>query len=191
MKTKALLATALTTLMLSACGVNNNDNAKNNVNDTALNNRDVTNPTRVNNPLTNDDDYINNNGRTGNGLTPVGNNDGNQPSKMRVADRAVDKIVALPEVDRASVVVTDDNAYVAARLVDNNKGLSSDVERKIADQVKAADKSINDVYVSVNPDFYDRMTNYANDIRNGKPIEGLYDEFTNTVQRVFPTHYNK
>ncbi|MBS4189619.1 YhcN/YlaJ family sporulation lipoprotein [Bacillus sp. FJAT-49705] len=191
MKSKALLATALTTLVLSACGVNNNDNAKNNVNDTAVRNPNVTDPTRVNNPLTNDNDFIDNNGRTDNGVTPVRNNDVNQTSKMDVADSAADKIVSLPEVDQASVIVTDNNAYVAARLEDNNKGLSSDVERKIADQVKAADKSINDVYVSVNPDFYDRMTNYANDIRNGKPVEGFYDEFTNTVQRVFPTHYNK
>jgi YhcN/YlaJ family sporulation lipoprotein len=110
---------------------------------------------------------------------------------MRVADKAADKIVSLKEVDSANVIVTDDNAYVAARLVNNNDKLTRDIEGKIADKVKSVDHSINDVYVSVNPDFYDRMTTYSNDIRNGYPVEGFFDEFTDTVRRVFPTHINR
>lgn len=180
MKNNLILATALSAFILGACGVNNKD-----VNDTALNNpgAGVTEPTRVNNP-------VNNQNNTGNNVNNVNNNTQNNSSKMRVPDRVADKIVSMPEVDHANVIVTDNNAYVAARLVDG-KELTKDIERKISDQVKAVDRDIDDVYISVNPDFYDRMTNYSNDIRNGQPIEGLYDEFTKTVQRIFPTHINK
>jgi len=180
MKRKALIVGVLTTAMLSACGVNDN-----NMNDTALRNRDVTGPTGVNNPSDNRNFDINHDRNIG-----VRNN-GNESSRMRVADKAADKIVSLKEVDSANVIVTDDNAYVAARLVNNNDNLTRDIERKIADQVKSADHSINDVYVSVNPDFYDRMATYSNDIRHRHPVEGFFDEFTETVRRIFPKHINK
>lgn len=191
MKLKAFIALLFSVSVLGACGVNNN----NMDNDTALRNRGANDLTKVNNPGTNDftiyDDR--NMGRTD--ITRVRNNNNNNGlndnSRMRVADRAADKVVSLPEVDHANVIVTDNNAYVAARLVDKRNGLSRDIERKIADQVKSVDRDINDVYVSVNPDFYDRMNNYSNDIRNGQPIEGFFDEFTNSVRRVFPTHFNK
>lgn len=200
MKVKTIVAGILTTVALTGCGVNDDG-----VNNTAYRNRDMTELTRVNYApqygYTGYDNYNDLNLR-GTDLTPVRNNTGinmntsdgingvNQ-SRMRVADKAADRIVSLPEVDHANVIVTNDNAYVAARLVDNRNGLSRDIERKIARQVKSVDRDINDVYVSVNPDFYDRMTNYSNDIRNGRPVEGFFDEFTNSVRRVFPTHFNE
>ncbi|MEH7346852.1 YhcN/YlaJ family sporulation lipoprotein [Bacillus sp. JJ1532] len=187
MKVKAIIASLFTMSILAGCGVNND----NNVNETAMRNRD--NLTRVNNPGTNDFNVFDNRDMRNTNITPVRNNKNalNNSSKMRVADRAADKIVSMPEVDHANVIVTDNNAYVAARLVNKQNGLSRDIERKISDQVKSVDRSINDVYVSVNPDFYDRMNNYSNDIRNGQPVEGLFDEFSTTVRRVFPTHFNK
>lgn len=112
----------------------------------------------------------------------------NEP-RMRVADRAADRVVALKEVDAANVIVSDNNAYVAAKL-ENRAGsnLTSQIERKIAERVRSVDRDIDNVYVSVNPDFYDRTTNYARDIRNGQPISGFFDEFTETVRRIFPTN---
>ncbi len=109
---------------------------------------------------------------------------------MHVADQVADKIAAMPEVDTANVIVTNNNAYIGAKLA-NGTNLSRNLERKIADQVKTVDTGINDVYISANPDFYDRMTTYSNDIRSGKPISGFFNEFTDTVKRVFPTHINK
>ncbi|WP_066287914.1 YhcN/YlaJ family sporulation lipoprotein [Bacillus sp. FJAT-29937] len=195
MKMKAIIASLFTMSILAGCGVNND----NNMNDTAMRNtRD--NLTRVNNPGTNDFNVFDDRNMRNTNLTPVRNNNNgitnnnalnNNNARMRVADRVADKIAALPEVDHANVIVTDNNAYVAARLVNNQNGLSRDIERKIADQVKSVDRNINDVYVSVNPDFYDRMNNYSTDIRNGHPVEGLFDEFTTSVRRVFPNHFNK
>jgi spore cortex protein len=114
--------------------------------------------------------------------------DENNDSRMRVADKAQDKVENMQEVRHANVIVTENNAYVAVVLEDNTKGdVREDLERKISDQVKSADKEIRNVFVSSNPDFVDRMGDYGDKIQSGKPIRGLFEEFTEMVQSVFPT----
>ncbi len=175
---------ALAAIFLTACGANNNGN------DTALGNRDVTDPVRVNDGNRfNDTNDLNDRDP----LLRVRNdtqNENNDSPRMRVADKAADRIASMPEVEDVNVIVTDDNAYVAAQLGEGVE-LTRIVEKKISDQVKAVDQDINDVYISANPDFYDRMTSYTNDIRNGEPIEGLFEEFTESVRRMFPSNVNK
>ncbi|MBR8645716.1 YhcN/YlaJ family sporulation lipoprotein [[Brevibacterium] frigoritolerans] len=41
--------------------------------------------------------------------------------------------------------------------------------------------------MSANPDFVQRMDRYANDIENGKPVEGFAEEFRELVTRIFPS----
>jgi spore cortex protein len=176
----------LSLLMLSACGTNNN-----NSNDTARGNQ-ANNELR--NANYNPDSF---NGFTDQGtINPIVNNttdnvfynsDQNN-NRITVADTAAKKIVEMREVDQANVLVTDNQAYVAAQLEDNaGKQLEKNVEKQISDIVKSTDQNIDTVYISVNPDFYNRTTTYANDIRNGRPIEGLFEEFTTLIHRVFPT----
>lgn len=112
----------------------------------------------------------------------------NDDVKIRVHDEVKNNIEDLNEVKRAHVIVTDSTAYVAVVLNGDKTGnVRKDIEDKISDKVKATDKSIDNVYVSSNPDFVDRMSDYGNKIQNGMPIRDLYDEFSEMVQRVFPT----
>ncbi|MEH7250057.1 YhcN/YlaJ family sporulation lipoprotein [Neobacillus niacini] len=189
MKWKTLMVSAaFSSLLLTACGTTNN-----NANDTAMRNKDHNNYKNVNyNENATNRNYnrnVNDNGNNTNrnvnrNVTNVNNNN----NQITVADEAADKIVSMGEVEQANVLVTDHNAYVAVRLAnDTGNGLEKDVERKIADVVKSTDRSINNVYVSVNPDFYTRTTSFANDIRNGHPVAGFFDEFNTLVRRVFPT----
>ncbi|MED3649410.1 YhcN/YlaJ family sporulation lipoprotein [Heyndrickxia sporothermodurans] len=95
-----------------------------------------------------------NNGTKRNNVSPVRyNNDDrnvNVNNKMRVADEAADRVAKLKEVDRANVIVTDNNAYVAVMLTDRSRNeLSKTVENKIAKEVRKADKDIDNVYVSM------------------------------------------
>lgn len=179
-KSKLLIAGALSAALLAGCAMNDTD-----MNETAQRNRDLTEPTKVN-----DSNYGENGRTTEPGIdltrTRTDNDNQNDSPRMKVADKAADKITSIPEVESANVIVTDNNAYVAARLNDGNGELTKDVEGKISDQVKAVDQDIDNVYVSVNPDFYDRMTGYSEDIRAGHPVEGFFDEFTETVRRIFP-----
>ena len=172
MKRIALVSVVLTALVLSACGVNNDGS-----NDTAFQNRDITKPTRVNNPgnnLTNEsranENTHNNNRHEDNNLTHI-NNGNNDTQRMKVANQIEDKIDSMNEVDQSKVTIKNNNAYVAVQLDHNNHDLSKDVAQRIADQAKSIDHNIENVYISVNPDdsvnpaLSDRMNDSSEDIQ--------------------------
>lgn len=69
---------------------------------------------------------------------------------------------------------------------DNGDKLTDETKQKISDIVKSVDGDIDNVYVSTNPDFLDLVTNYADQADNGEPIEGLFDQMGNMIERVFP-----
>jgi len=192
-KSLFVIGTLIFSLYLSGC-------ARNNVNDdVAYRNRNTTEPTRVNynNPNyggpaitgvdTSDRGYDRNRDNVMNVRNDNRNNVGTNQSKMRIADKAANKVTDLSEVDRANIIVTDNNAFVAAKLDPSSRNeLTTDIENKISRAVKSVDSDIDNVYVSVNPDFYDQMNDYANDIRNGRPVSGFFNEFSDTITKVFP-----
>ncbi|MDR7072981.1 YhcN/YlaJ family sporulation lipoprotein [Fictibacillus barbaricus] len=166
-------ATALMlTSVLGACGMNNK--GKNN-----LGQESRKNMTNVNyNNRTNDLGYNN-----------INNPTINENTRMDVADAAARKVTDLKEVKSATVITTDNNAYVAATLEGGESmKLTREIEKKIADAVKSTDSSINHVYVSTNPDFGDRMRGYADQINKGNPVSGFAKEFSETIRRVFPSN---
>jgi YhcN/YlaJ family sporulation lipoprotein len=113
--------------------------------------------------------------------------DRNNETRMEIADEAADRITELDEVKTANVIVTNRNAYAAVVLRDSAKGEVTDrLKNKIADKVRATDPNIRNVYVSSNPDFVKRMKDYGKRIKQGDPIKGLFEEFSETVRRVFP-----
>ncbi|PEE43996.1 sporulation protein [Priestia megaterium] len=133
----------------------------------------------------------NNNGPLNVGYDPNGddNNNDNNQTRLEVADKAADRIVKLDEVDTANVIVTNRNVYVAVVLQDGGNGEVTDrLKKKIADQVKATDRDVRNVYVSSDPDFVNLMEGYGNRINEGAPINGLFEDFTETVRRVFPNN---
>ena len=63
--------------------------------------------------------------------------------------------------------------------------VSNTFEQKIADQVRKADNKIHRVYVSINPDLYNTMNTYADDIRADRDRDSLYRDFNNTITNFF------
>jgi YhcN/YlaJ family sporulation lipoprotein len=110
---------------------------------------------------------------------------GNTDNRIQIAEQAADKIAQLNEVKQANVLVTNRNAYVAAAL-DANQQLTRDIEDRIAQQVKATDPNIQNVYVSTNPEFVDRIRTYVAEVRQGRPVAGFFEQFSEMVQRIFP-----
>jgi len=109
-------------------------------------------------------------------------------NQLRFGDEAKAKVEDLDEVKTAHIITTDRAAYVAVVLSNDETGnVRKDLEKKISDRVKSTDSNIENVYVSSNPDFVDRMKDYGDKIQNGEPIRGLFDGFSEMVQRVFPT----
>ncbi|MGD6857899.1 YhcN/YlaJ family sporulation lipoprotein [Bacillus infantis] len=132
------------------------------------------------------DDEQNNNKQYNNGLEDNGQNDSDQ-NNLRNSEDAQQKVEAMKEVDKAVVITAGSKAYAAVKLANGeNADVNDEMKKKVSDKVQAADQNINEVFVSSNPDFMERMRGYRDDIQNGKPVRGLFDQFSETVQRIFP-----
>lgn len=130
------------------------------------------------------------------------NDDTRNDSRYEVSKEAAEKITEkVKEIDSAYVLTTDNNAYVAAQLDNNDRRgqarnnennrnedgeLTEEVKSKISKIVRSVDRDIDRVYVSTNPDFLDLANNYANDLDEGRPIEGFFDQIGNMIERLFP-----
>ncbi|MCY9668951.1 YhcN/YlaJ family sporulation lipoprotein [Paenibacillus alginolyticus] len=110
----------------------------------------------------------------------------NEDNRIQIAKVAAAKIVELGSVKQTNVLVTKRNAYVAA-VLKNDQQLTRDIEDQIANQVKATDPNIQNVYVSTNPDLVNRFNTYVQDVQQGRPVAGFVDQFKEIVARVFPT----
>ncbi|TQR16594.1 YhcN/YlaJ family sporulation lipoprotein [Psychrobacillus vulpis] len=166
-----MLRVSITLLLISSlmgCGMNKNAN-DNDKNDTANNTTDTT----VNEGTTNDQTTTNENAT------------GTSEQKLELADDVADKITEMDEVESANVIVTNNNAYVGVMLKEGVDG-NEELENKIADQARATNADFNNVYVSTNPDFAEQFTEYGEKIRANEPVEGFFEEFTDTIERVFP-----
>ncbi|MGD6900976.1 YhcN/YlaJ family sporulation lipoprotein [Bacillus infantis] len=132
------------------------------------------------------DDEQNNNKQYNNGLEDNGQNDSDQ-NNLRNSEDAQQKVEAMKEVDKAVVITAGSKAYAAVKLANGeNADVNDEMKKKVSDKVQAADQNINEVFVSSNPDFMERMRGYRDNIQNGKPVRGLFDQFSETVQRIFP-----
>ncbi|MEK4090312.1 MULTISPECIES: YhcN/YlaJ family sporulation lipoprotein [unclassified Viridibacillus] len=152
---------------LAACGTNRNSN------ETATNETVKDETTNGANETVKDEE-------TTTEKTPT-----NDEHKLELADDVADKIAKMEEVEKANVIVTNKNAYVAVTLKEGVNG-DKTLEDKIADQARAANADFKNVYVSLNPDFVKQMNEYGEKIRANEPVEGIFKEFSDTVKRVFP-----
>lgn len=110
----------------------------------------------------------------------------NGQDRIEVADRAADQIVKVPGVKQANVLVTRRNAYVAAVLDDRKSKMTQKTEDQIAKRVRQVDPGIQNVYVSTNPDFVDRINTYVDDVQQGRPVAGFVEQFNEMIVRLFP-----
>lgn len=110
---------------------------------------------------------------------------GNMVNRIEIANQASEKITQLDGVSQANVLVTRRNAYVAAAM-DTNRQMTGDIENQIAEQVRSTDPNIQNVYVSTNPEFLDRVNSYVTEAGQGRPVSGFVDQFNELVQRIFP-----
>ncbi|GGA32987.1 MULTISPECIES: YhcN/YlaJ family sporulation lipoprotein [Psychrobacillus] len=154
---------------LAACGTNNK-------NDDVADNNATTTDNATDTNINTDTDTVN---------TDTDDTNGHEGHKVELADDVADKIEGMEEVKGASVFVTDNNAYVAVDLKDGVDA-SEELENKVADEARAANANFNNVYVTTNPDFTKQFNEYGEKIRANEPVEGFFEEFSDTVKRVFP-----
>nr|WP_285289135.1 YhcN/YlaJ family sporulation lipoprotein [Bacillus sp. ISL-41] len=197
-------------------------------------------------------------------------------TRLQLADRAERQVEQMPEVDDARVIISENNAYVAVRLADNNgenngnasvndaldgngrtfaengrvdqgdnnragndgiidgkgdagngdhqnagntngnnifgngndngngnmngigntdmngnaagntmNGNKSQLEQQIEQRVRQANNRIDNVYVSVDRNAYDRMGTFADDIRTDRNRDGMFEDFREAMDGFF------
>ncbi|MFP7300485.1 YhcN/YlaJ family sporulation lipoprotein [Neobacillus niacini] len=123
-------------------------------------------------------------------LTKVNNNVPHvNKTGFRVLNEAEEYVENLHEVKSATIIARNHNAYAAVEMDDDFHGeLSSFIEDQIANQVRDADASIQNVYISSNQDFFRQMNQYKGQIQNGRNREEMTSGFNQMVQRVFTNH---
>lgn len=107
-------------------------------------------------------------------------------NRFDIAKAAADKITRLTGVKQANVLVTKHNAYVAAVVNIPSNQMPKALEDQIAKEVRVTNPTIKNVYVSTNPEFVDRVNQYVEDVRQGRPVAGFFDELNQVIQRIFP-----
>lgn len=134
----------------------------------------------------NGDDW--NNGRVGDAdnRRPGRDGVGTLDNRIEIADKAAETITKLKGVNQANVLVTRRNAYVAAVLDNDQQKLTKNIEDQIANQVRKVDPDIQNVYVSTNPEFVERINGYVGDVQEGRPVTGFMEQLNEIAARIFP-----
>ncbi|KGX85898.1 YhcN/YlaJ family sporulation lipoprotein [Pontibacillus marinus] len=188
MKVKVLGMTLLSATVLFGCQAGDDQEARmgkkgNDYEDSAYNTQYSPNEDGFNNV-----DYDNgpfNGNRDGQDYDNMNNDNNNRYDVARKAAKNISSQVS--EVDRSYVLTTENNAYVAVvKEGDNKREINDNLKSKIADIVKNTDPDIDNVYVSANPDFFKMTGDYVDDVRNGDPVRGFFQEFGQMTDRLFP-----
>ncbi|MCK6208064.1 YhcN/YlaJ family sporulation lipoprotein [Bacillus infantis] len=191
-KLRWLLIGAAASVLITGCASSNQGSQdRNDGQSGTLSMRNVTDSDATDDANNLLDDEQNNNKQYNNGLEDNGQNgneqNGSDQNDLRNSEDAQQKVEAMKEVDKAVVITAGSKAYAAVKLAnEENADVNDEMKKKVSDQVQAADQNINEVFVSSNPDFMERMRGYRDDIQNGNPVRGLFDQFSETVQRIFP-----
>lgn len=70
----------------------------------------------------------------------------------------------------------------------NNVDVTDNLKERIAILVQSRNPDIDNVYVSTNPDFVDRMNGFVDQVQAGNPVSGFINEFNTMVNRMFPNN---
>ncbi|MEC0304064.1 YhcN/YlaJ family sporulation lipoprotein [Terribacillus saccharophilus] len=192
-KWKLISMAALAAVTLTAC---QNDDDK----DTGMGNVE---PTRYNNT---DNNLVHRNSDNTMDVDDRQKNDDDQQPRYQVADDVAKKVKEVEGVDDAYVFTTDNNAFVAVDMKNdddntgnngmgntatgdnNNNDVTDKMKKDVEKAVKSVDEDIDNVYVSADPDFLGMAKDYNNKIDEGQPVKGFFLEFGNMLNRVFPNN---
>lgn len=192
-KWKLISMAALAAITLTAC---QNDDDK----DTGMGNVE---PTRYNNT---DNNLVHRNSDNTMDVDDRQKNGDDQQPRYQVADDVAKKVKEVEGVDDAYVFTTDNNAFVAVDMKNdddntgnngmgntatgdnNNNDVTDKMKKDVEKAVKSVDEDIDNVYVSADPDFLGMAEDYNNKIDEGQPVKGFFLEFGNMLNRVFPNN---
>ncbi|KAE9637004.1 YhcN/YlaJ family sporulation lipoprotein [Defluviitalea raffinosedens] len=96
-------------------------------------------------------------------------------------------ITTLPKVEKATVIVMGNIALVGVELDHGiNEEEVEEAKTLIEEKTFLADASLKNVAVTASPELVKRITSIAQDLNNGKPIDGLAEELGSIIRRITP-----
>jgi len=144
------------------------------------NNRMTTDNELTTNDRMNTDNRLTTDNRTGTDDRATGN-------LSDRASRIEAEVTKLNDVKGATVVITGNTALVGINLTEGTKGdLNTEIKRQVEEAVQTADRDINRVSVTADPDLFTRIENIARDIGQGRPLSGFGQEVEELVRRITP-----
>lgn len=174
------------------------------VRDDNLNNRFMNDDMNLNNGMVRDSnnldgDPLRNNTKLNNGMTrPNQNLSTNLSNRNNMSDRAntiAKRVAALPEINSASVLINGNTAIVGCDVKESKDNkLTNALKQKVEAAVKVADRNIQNVSITSDPNIYKRIKTMTRDIDNNindrmnnnpmtnftKDIEDIMKQITNT-----------
>lgn len=121
----------------------------------------------------------------------IGNNNMNNMDNMNnISTRAnniAKRIAALDEVDSASVVINGNTAIVGIDTntnMDKNNNISSSLKQKVEAAVKAGDKNIKDIKITLDPDITSRLKTMSTELNRGNPISEFARDIEDILERI-------
>lgn len=175
--------------------------------DTGLNNDRLSTQTRVNNNWSRDDRNGMNNTNLDTGLNDNNLNNGMVRNNMNTnnnrmttslgnlntsANDLARKIGALPEVDKASVVLTDDTCLVGVDLegTANTTNISTALRNKIEKMVEdSTNINKNDISITADPDLITRIRSISTNMSNstvGNDLNDFGDDIQQLIRDIIP-----
>lgn len=151
---------------------------------TNTNNFDTTNMDNLNNGMTRPNTNMS---------TSMGNMSTNMGNMSTTANNIAKKISALPEVNSASVVLTNDTAIVGCNLRGTTQGtMTTALKQKIEKIVKDNTSNVTRVSVTSDPTLFTRIQNMSNGMRNGNMMNTFQNDVEDLFRRITPnTNMNR
>jgi len=116
----------------------------------------------------------------------------NVAESRKLADMLTNKAVTVKGVRSATVVVQPANnrytALVGLTLNSDVKGNQTEaIKKEVSNKLDKADKRINRVLVTTNPDLVRRLEDIARGVLAGRPVQSFADEIAELTRRMAPT----
>lgn len=130
---------------------------------------------------TNLDNGITNNGML-NGTNPNTNVDYKNLSTR--ANKIAKRISNLSEVKSASVIINGRTAIVGIDTKDNNSNMDANLKKKVEAAVKAGDKDIDKISITMDPDLNRRLKTMSTNMGNGNVLTNFTSEVEDILRRI-------
>lgn len=106
---------------------------------------------------------------------------------MAVAKKVSDEVQRLSEIEKATTLVVGDTALIGVQFDAQYKGeMTTRIKDMVANRAKAADKRIQNVSVTADPDLLTRVQDLGRKLDGGSVLSDITTEFTEIVNRIAP-----